>query len=275
MRHNAGLIKISIIILHFFPSILFGQQTDFPYKLKKSDLIIVGVGLSSRLIANYKEDHHPLMTYDELTNLDRSDINRFDRGATYNWNKDSDEYSDWTRAALVASPAILVLNTAVQKEWKNCLTYAAMYMEVAVVTLGLTGLTKSIAMRKRPYLYNTNISLTEREELMKDDDVFDSFFSGHTSIAFASAVFLSKTHADIYGQNHLNKILWGTSLAVASTTGFLRYKSGYHYPTDVIAGALVGSAIGYIIPVLHKKNTKTKNLSYRITGDAINLTYKF
>ena len=178
-----------------------------------------------------------------------------------------------TRTILVASPSILLLNEGIKKEWKNSLTYGVMYFEVVLVTSGLTDLTKSIALRKRPYLYNTNISLAEREKMIAENNVFNSFFSGHTSLAFATAVFLSKTYTAIYGKTVVSKIIWATSLALASTTGYLRYKSGHHYPTDVIAGAFVGSAIGYFIPVLHTKNSKTKNLSYSITGTSFRLTY--
>lgn len=275
MKHKTIMIKILIITFFLIPSIIFCQPSDFPYKLKKSDFAIVGVGLSSKLFANYREDNQRLMTYDELIDLDKGDINSFDRGATNNWNKDLYENSDWTRAVLIASPSILLLSEGIQKEWKNCITYGVMYAEVALITIGLTDLTKTLAMRKRPYLYNTNISLAEREEMITDNNVFDSFFSGHTSGAFSAAVFLSKTYTDIYGKNTMSKVIWGTSLTIASTTGYLRYKSGHHYPSDIFVGAIVGSAIGYFIPVLHKKNSKIENMSYSMTGNSICLTYRF
>lgn len=70
-------------------------------------------------------------------------------------------------------------------------------------------------------------------------------------------------------------IIWGASLAVASTTGFLRYKSGHHFPTDVLAGALAGGVIGYLIPVLHKKNSMLDNISFTMTGHSMTLSYIF
>ncbi|MCK9426362.1 MAG: phosphatase PAP2 family protein [Ignavibacteriaceae bacterium] len=48
--------------------------------------------------------------------------------------------------------------------------------------------------------------------------------------------------------------MWTGSLLSASLVGYLRYVSGNHYPTDILIGAVVGSAIGYFIPYLHQTN---------------------
>lgn len=270
------IICIPIIILFFIPAHLYSQQQNhFPYTLKKIDYMIFGVGITSALYAEWMHDNQPKLTIEELEHLDRYDINGFDRSATYNWNQNLDEISDWTRAVIIAAPSLLILNQGIKEEWRNVFTYGIMYAEVALLTVGFTGLTKSIVMRKRPFLYNTDINLSDKQSIILNNDSFDSFFSGHTSSAFASAVFLSKTYTDIYGRNTLGKIIWGTSLTIASLTGYLRYKSGYHYPTDILAGAMVGSAIGYIIPLLHKRNAVKSNLSYGIEMNSLRVRYCF
>jgi membrane-associated phospholipid phosphatase len=81
-----------------------------------------------------------------------------------------------------------------------------------------------------------------------------SFFSGHTSYTFSFAVFLSTTFANYNPDSSLKPYVWSTSLLLAATTGYLRLAAGMHYPTDIIAGAIVGSAIGYLIPLLHEKD---------------------
>ncbi len=274
MTLKSILIKHLLLAFLLIPVELLGQQSEFPYSLKKSDFIISGVGLSTKLYANYRENNQELMSYEELISLDKSDINCFDRGTVYNWNPDLNDISEWTRAAVIVPPVILLLNEGLKKEWGNAATYGTMYLEVALLTIGITDLTKSLALRKRPYLYNPDLSLADKEDMI-ENNVYDSFFSGHTSSAFAAAVFFSKTYSDIYGNTTLSKVIWGTSLALASTTGYLRYQSGQHYPTDILAGALVGSAIGYLVPVLHKNISKTKSLSYQITGHSLSLTYTF
>jgi membrane-associated phospholipid phosphatase len=40
---------------------------------------------------------------------------------------------------------------------------------------------------------------------------------------------------------------------LAGATGLLTISAGWHYPTDVAAGALVGSAFGLLMPVLHSE----------------------
>ena len=42
-------------------------------------------------------------------------------------------------------------------------------------------------------------------------------------------------------------------LPLATSVALLKIKAGYHYPTDVAAGALVGSALGVLVPVLHSE----------------------
>lgn len=95
-----------------------------------------------------------------------------------------------------------------------------------------------------------------------------SFFSGHTSLAFGSAVFASTLFDHYYPESSLRPWVWGSSLAIASGMGYLRYASGKHFPTDIIVGALVGSAIGYVIPKLHKQKP-------RIASNGLVLSFSF
>lgn len=63
-----------------------------------------------------------------------------------------------------------------------------------------------------------------------------SFPSGHATIAFAAAYVLSKSHKKWAKFYYLLAVL----------IAFSRIYLGYHYPSDVVAGALLGFAIGYI-----------------------------
>jgi membrane-associated phospholipid phosphatase len=116
---------------------------------------------------------------------------------------------------------------------------------------GATYLTKVAAARKRPFLYNTD--LTPEERLAAGGEPKSSFFSGHAAAAFTAAAFLSKVFTDVHGPSVWSALVWGSSLSLAAYTSFARVKAGAHFPTDVIAGAAVGFAIGYLVPVLHKK----------------------
>jgi membrane-associated phospholipid phosphatase len=65
-----------------------------------------------------------------------------------------------------------------------------------------------------------------------------SFPSGHTSDAFATATSLSMAFPKWY--------VIAPSFLWASAVGYSRMDLGVHYPTDVLAGALVGSGSAYL-----------------------------
>jgi len=74
-----------------------------------------------------------------------------------------------------------------------------------------------------------------------------SFPSGHTMISFACAILLMI----------MNKKFGAIALVLASLIAFSRLYLYVHYPSDVIAGALIGSVIaGVLAEVFIYKNTK-------------------
>jgi membrane-associated phospholipid phosphatase len=73
--------------------------------------------------------------------------------------------------------------------------------------------------------------------------------SGHTSIAFAAAVaYTTLAHRQQLPHATRNSLLL---LGGATGVGALRVLGGKHFPTDVLAGAALGSAIGWITARLH------------------------
>ena len=71
-----------------------------------------------------------------------------------------------------------------------------------------------------------------------------------------------------------SKLIWGSTLTFATLTAYARVKAGAHYPSDVIVGAIVGGAIGRLVPVLHRKNS-SQRLTLGARPDRICLTLKF
>ena len=45
-------------------------------------------------------------------------------------------------------------------------------------------------------------------------------------------------------------LVWATGLTLGATTGYLRMAADRHYFTDVVTGAVVGSAVGFAVPYL-------------------------
>ncbi|HTJ44684.1 MAG TPA: phosphatase PAP2 family protein [Kofleriaceae bacterium] len=79
-----------------------------------------------------------------------------------------------------------------------------------------------------------------------DDDV--SFFSGHTSFAFAVAA----ASGTIASEHHYRTapIVWGVGMTAAAATGYFRIAADKHYFTDVTIGAVVGTGMGLLFPRL-------------------------
>jgi len=72
-----------------------------------------------------------------------------------------------------------------------------------------------------------------------------SFPSGHTSSAFALATSLSLSYPKWY--------IIAPSCLWAGTVGFSRMDLGVHYPSDVLAGALIGSGCAWLTHYVNKK----------------------
>ncbi|HEY6953938.1 MAG TPA: phosphatase PAP2 family protein [Flavisolibacter sp.] len=97
----------------------------------------------------------------------------------------------------------------------------------AVVTEGL----KVIVQRPRPFTSYPSI-----QKAGEGDG--SSFPSGHVSIAFTTATSLSLL-------NHRWYVVV-PSFAWASTIAYARMDLGVHYPSDVLAGAIIGSASAFV-----------------------------
>jgi len=96
-----------------------------------------------------------------------------------------------------------------------------------ILTFGL----KYAVDRPRPYATYTGLN-----PYLHDTD--PSFPSGHTSFAFSTATTLSLEYGKWYVV--VPAYLW------AGTVGFSRMYLGMHYPSDVLAGAVVGAGSSWL-----------------------------
>ena len=75
-----------------------------------------------------------------------------------------------------------------------------------------------------------------------------SFVSGHTSFAFAAA-----TSAGMVARQRGSRYepaIWAAGLTLAASVGYLRIAGDKHYLSDVLVGAVLGTATGLIVPTL-------------------------
>lgn len=79
-----------------------------------------------------------------------------------------------------------------------------------------------------------------------------SFPAGHTasSMEGAGLTCAHHLHLPLYGSSAVDVAACGTATALAVTNGWLRIVADRHYFSDVVVGASVGAATGFVLPML-------------------------
>lgn len=137
---------------------------------------------------------------------------------------------------------ITILLFMIKKETRKLAMFAliALLMEVIVVEEIL----KPVFIRERPFVVNP-IPL-----IIKDPSGY-SFPSGHAASAFAVTFFL-----------FLNNVRYKyTLLILAGLMAFSRLYVYVHYPTDVLAGILIGIIIAVLMNYFYKRSNKFRHMS--------------
>lgn len=178
------------------------------------------------------------VSYGELT-FDKSDINSFDRPFMNPYSKALDYTATGLEAASLLTPLFLI-PAPTQDYWKLGVEYA----ETVALAWGAKELAKHCVTRYRPYMYFDGAP----QDAIDDGDYKDSFFSGHATLSFAAAGFTTYQALTYLPNSPYKWITIGVSYALCTTTAALRLASGNHFMTDVLCGALVGSALGFFIP---------------------------
>jgi membrane-associated phospholipid phosphatase len=123
------------------------------------------------------------------------------------------------------------------------------------LSTGITFGMKNIFKRDRPFTALSNVHFNKNKFLT---DRY-SFPSGHTAISFSMATSLTLRYPD--------KPILISGLYLYSTVISLgRIYLGVHYPSDVLAGMLIGSGSAVIIHSLRKEIIKEKNNLFNEKG---------
>lgn len=267
-------LKLLIVATGFFQ--IFACQlpvfAQSPYKLSwPGDGVIFGTALATGIIGEALILNVVPLSVEEINLLSREDVNAFDRPATYNYSETASNVSDIGVLVCSTLPLTLFISSKVRSDF---VTFGVMYLQAFGFAAALPQVSKGSFKRSRPYVYNENVPLGKKGSVQSRL----AFFSGHTTHAFALAVFFATTYSDYFSNSRLKPFVWGGSLALASVVGYARISAGKHYRTDVLVGAAVGSAIGYFIPKLHRRKKNRGFSAYPVYGRQqiqLNFNYTF
>jgi membrane-associated phospholipid phosphatase len=167
-----------------------------------------------------------------------------DRSSLGNYSPAAHMGANVVVATLLAAPLVIDAFDSRLHGWAED---TFVFLQTILATQGATQLTKSAVDRPAPLLFAPNVAPADYESA----DAHRSFFSGHTSTSFSAATAYSVTFWKRHPTSPMRFVVLGVSHAAALSVGLLKIKAGYHYTTDVAAGALVGSAFGLLLPVVH------------------------
>jgi membrane-associated phospholipid phosphatase len=184
----------------------------------------------------------------------------WDREAIRPRDLSTDHVGDILMAGSIAAPSLSVLATArAPDRGTQALRTLVEQAEVTLLAEGASFLLKKALSRPRPFTYlDVRERSTEGANWATSNQTFESFPSGHATIAWAAAAqavsSLAVRRPDLPASIHFLHGAAGGLLA----TGLCRQRveGGFHFPTDVVGGAALGSAIGVAVPLLHARGRR-------------------
>lgn len=135
-------------------------------------------------------------------------------------------------------------------------------LEALAITGAIQGVANVAASRERPYGRECGSVIPQRTGDCEQTVRYRSFFSGHTSLTFTAAGLICTHHLklDLTGSSTADAAFCATGFAVAATTGTLRMMANMHYASDVMTGAIVGTAVGLGVPWLHYRPGRSRGV---------------
>lgn len=240
---NARFLNVVLLV-----TVLTGQtvasSTDYDF-MGQRDAILLGGGGAVLTLGFVLEKK---VQAPDPGQLRPEQIPFWDATALKKDNRTAEKISDWGMAFCSLMPLIALLDAPENQRAVSALMAA----ESVIWTTGVTYMVKSTVKRARPYAYHVPPRPLTRESSL-------SFFSGHTAISFQGAVLGGILLQSGVGDKRLRNIAGLSGLGIALLTGICRIESGNHFPSDVLAGAVAGSLIGWLIPELHKSNTNSES----------------
>jgi hypothetical protein len=262
-KAGATLLILSVSLMLSFSGNIFCQSYDSTRRARvyhvnyiSGSIIIIG-GLATDYPAISRIKGKTDISPSEIEALNPGVINQFDQWALHQSTNNYLLYSkisDYSQIPMyTVVPALLGFDKKIRKDWLDILY---MYCEGHVVTFTFYNYSwfgPTFQDRYRPITYYTNLPLADRTS----GNNRNSAYSGHTASVAYTSFFMAKVycdyHPDIGGDKYF---IYAAALAPPLAMGYLRVRALAHFPSDDAVGLSIGSAVGIILPELHKFKCK-------------------
>lgn len=250
-------MKKYLLFISLFLCISLSAQV---FEVDKRKFLTIGALALAADFSNNFVDQQLINTpsAEELSKLDKDDVIFFDRIAFQSYSQKLKDYSDYTVYFTLGTAALIAFDA---QYWLDNLI---VYCEVMIVQTAITKWTKTLTHRYRPFVYQDDVTLAKKQQRNSQH----SFYSMHTSTAFAAATFGYYYYSQLHGRNLPVALLL---YLPASATAVLRVASSNHFPSDVVAGAIVGSSVSYFICKFHRSDKIFVNFGL----SSLDLEYRF
>lgn len=226
--------------------ICFSKTLQAQYRIEATQSVpIVAIGINTMVTSMILKENKTILTTEEINALRREDINKFDRPASFNFSIKAQKASDIVATSSMLLPLTSLLQEDLRKNWNST---GLMVLEAYLLNAGVTNITKELVKRKRPFVYNPDVPVSYKLKR----DASSSFFSGHTSMTATSSFLTASMLQSQVSNNEAKAMIWIGGASIPAIVGYLRWKGGKHYLTDILVGYAVGAAIGILIPKIHE-----------------------
>lgn len=179
---------------------------------------------------------------------DPSDLNPMDRWVLDRRSEPWALFSDAILAVVAVLPlgaiSLDVLLSDSPSMWKDLATELLLFAETLGVSLSLYTIVAQAVGRPRPNHYQPGRGVSSPQSLI-------SFPSGHGVVAASAAV----GYATILGYRHPGAWwrwpIYAGAATLVALNSWGRLEDARHFPTDIIAGLVMGAVVGFLVPYLH------------------------
>jgi membrane-associated phospholipid phosphatase len=244
-------IHTAICLFSTIFSAAVAEESPFVFSWPR-ETALLATGLTGQAVGQYRVRNMDPARPEELRRGDLSPLDRWNAGR---WNPGADVASDVLSYAI--GPAMFYADVwhgaRGETSWRPALEDFLILAQAASWNSAINLNMRAERVHPRPFVYGTEAPASERAE----GQAAGSFYSGHASGAFLGAVYVSIVYPLRHPEFEHRGWLWAGSLAAATGVSALRVAAGKHFPSDVIAGAAMGSLIGFGFVQLHLKDGMT------------------